>query len=130
MMGGTGGGGINNNNPDVDSGSVSNYTDYDYEHPLGQGMSSVFENGDTDGLDDPILNPDFITLRTKSSNSAFRALSELTKATQGVIVLLCSQRSLIQVFRAAQQLRMLNGDYVFILVGQYSQVCGMLCMHN
>ncbi|CAG7716627.1 unnamed protein product [Allacma fusca] len=105
-----------------DSSSASNYTDYDYnEHPIGSGMNTMFENGDGDGLDDPILNPNFVTLRTKSSNAAFRALSELTKATQGVIVLLCSQRSLIQVFRAAQQLRMLNGDYVFILVGQYSQ---------
>jgi hypothetical protein len=39
-----------------------------------------------------LLKPNWVTIQTRSPNSPFRALSELTKATQGVIVLLLSQR--------------------------------------
>jgi len=79
--------------------------------------------GNDDDLEtSPVLNPNFITIKNRQFNGALRALSHLTKATQGVVVLLCSERTLVQVFRAAQKLRLLYGDYVFILVGQHAEV--------
>ncbi|CAL8133589.1 unnamed protein product [Orchesella dallaii] len=96
------------------SSSSVNLTDYDYDDEDG---GSPFD----DDYPDPILHPNYLTIKTRDSLSAFRALSELTKATQGVIVLLCSERSTMQVFHAAKRLRMLNGDYVFILVGQFNE---------
>jgi hypothetical protein len=104
---------------------------YDYEQGSRSGTISGHDYEEDGGNDDdwtnsPVLNPNYVTIQrnTIQMNGALRALSHLTKATQGVVVLLCSERSLIQVFRAAQQLRLLNGDYVFILVGPHSEVSG------
>lgn len=99
---------------DEDMDASSNYTDYDYEN--GGGRDPF------DGDDDPVLHPNYLTIQARDAQSAFRTLSEITKATQGVIVLLCSEKSVMRVFQAAKRLRMLNGDYIFILVGQYNEV--------
>lgn len=116
------GGAIVDSSPATDGdakGGGGNITDYDYEDGGGGGHFEFEE------FPDPILHPNYLTIKTRDSLSAFRALSELTKATQGVIVLLCSERSAMQVFRAAKRLRMLNGDYVFIMVGQFNEVSDM-----
>jgi len=96
---------------------------FDYDKDYGEASEhSSFHESIYHESEQPRLNPKFMTIRTRSPKSTFRTLSEITKATQGVIVLLCSQRSLLQVFQSAQQLGMLDGDYIFILAGQYNQV--------
>lgn len=99
---------------------------YYYDQSVSENNRAVDykENGgnDNDPGTNPLLKPHFLTIKTRNLSGALRALTHLSKETQGIIVLLCSDTSLVHVFRAAQKLRMLNGDYVFILVGPHLQV--------
>jgi len=110
--------------PPNSSQPVPEFYDYDQNQSEIRGGLDYEENGgnDNDPETSPMLKPHFLTMKIRSLNGALRALSQVTKQTQGILVLLCSETSLVQVFRAAQKLRMLNGDYVFILVGPHFHV--------
>ncbi|XP_035710372.1 uncharacterized protein LOC118436410 isoform X2 [Folsomia candida] len=94
--------------------SSSDYYTPDMDYPEEEG-------GQFDDAAEWSLRPNTIILQTRFPNSAFRALSEVTKATQGVILLVLTHRSTMAVFQAAKQLRMLNGDYIFIMVDPRAQ---------
>lgn len=90
------------------------YEEFDYE---------FYNSNGADNDSEPSLNPTFVALKSKTlETTVLRTLNQISKSTQGIIVLLCSKNSLGQVFLAAQKLRMLNGDYIFIIVDQYHQV--------